>query len=46
MECRKINNENVSLLGMGCMRLPLVEGSDQIDYEHTAKMVELAIEVV
>lgn len=43
MQYRKINNNTVSLLGMGCMRLPLVSGSEEIDYEHTAKMIDLAI---
>ena len=44
MEYRKINNTEVSLLGMGCMRLPLVEGTDKIDIDHTKKMVKYAIE--
>ena len=44
MEYRNINDEKVSLLGMGCMRLPLVEGTDEIDYEHTKKMVKYAID--
>lgn len=43
MQKRNIKNNNVSLLGMGCMRLPLIEGSQEIDYEHTKKMVEYAI---
>lgn len=43
MQKRKINQNSVSILGMGCMRLPLVEGSQEIDYEHTKKMVEYAI---
>ena len=44
MEYRNINDEKVSLLGMGFMRLPLVEGTDEIDYEHTKKMVKYAID--
>ena len=44
MEYRNIKEEKVSLLGMGCMRLPLIEGTDEIDFEHTKKMVKYAID--
>ena len=43
MEYRNIKEYKTSLLGMGCMRLPLVSGSDEIDYEHTKKMIDYAI---
>lgn len=42
MEKRKINNYDVSLLGMGCMRFPKLEGTDEIDFEKTEKMLDLA----
>lgn len=40
---RKYNNLNVSLLGFGCMRLPLQENSISIDLNKTQKMVDYAI---
>ena len=43
MQYRTIKEQKVSLLGMGCMRLPLIEGTDQIDFETTKKMVDTAI---
>lgn len=43
MEMRKIKDQDVSVLGMGCMRLPLKAGSNEIDYDQTAKMIDLAI---
>lgn len=43
MEKRKIKESSVSLLGMGCMRLPLIPNTETIDYEHTRKMIEYAI---
>ena len=42
MEKRFIKDSNVSLLGMGCMRFPLIEGTEEIDLEQTEKMVDLA----
>lgn len=36
--------EKLSALGMGCMRLPLIEGSGEIDIEATKEMVAYAIE--
>lgn len=41
MEKRLIKNQEVSLLGMGCMRLPVTE-SGEIDYEKTEEMIEIA----
>jgi predicted aldo/keto reductase-like oxidoreductase len=43
MENRKIKEQEVSLLGMGCMRLPLVENSDQIDVNKTREMIDYAM---
>jgi len=42
MEKRSIRNQSVSLLGMGCMRLPKLEGSDEIDYKLTEEMIDYA----
>ena len=44
MEYRKIKEQKVSLLGMGCMRLPLIEGSNEIDFKKTEEMIALAID--
>lgn len=41
MENRKIKDNLVSLLGMGCMRLPKKE-NDEIDYEATEAMIDYA----
>lgn len=42
MEKRFIKDNNVSLLGMGCMRLPLVKDTEEIDYSRTEEMIDLA----
>ena len=46
MEYRKLvkNDGPISLLGFGCMRLPLVKGGEpnQIDEELAEKMIDLA----
>ncbi len=42
MEQRKIKNTAVSLLGMGCMRLPKLADTDEIDVAMTEKMIDLA----
>jgi predicted aldo/keto reductase-like oxidoreductase len=48
MEYRKIPNTDIatSLLGMGCMRLPVVtgEGGNRIDFPEAIKLVRLAID--
>ena len=41
---KQFQNEKISLLGFGCMRFPLIEGTKQIDEELTEKMVDYAIE--
>ncbi len=43
MQMRKIKNQEVSLLGMGCMRFPVIEGTQEIDYDKTMAMFDLAI---
>lgn len=44
MEQRKIKEQSVSLLGMGCMRLPVDNQTGEIDEVLTEKMVDLAFE--
>ncbi len=47
MEYRKFGstNEEISILGFGAMRLPLIDGQDsQIDYEKATDMVRYAID--
>ena len=44
MENRYIKNNKVSLLGMGCMRLPIVEGTNEIDFKRTEEMIAYAME--
>lgn len=41
---KQFQNENISLLGFGCMRFPLIEGTNSIDKELTEKMVDYAIQ--
>lgn len=41
MEKRKIQQQEVSLLGMGCMRLPKKD-NDEIDIEETQKIIDYA----
>lgn len=38
------NSQKISLLGMGCMRFPLIEGTDEIDINAVEKMFDYAIE--
>ena len=35
MKKRIIKNQEVSLLGMGCMRLPVIAETNEIDYDKT-----------
>lgn len=42
MKKRTIRNNNVSLLGMGCMRFPVHPETNQIDLELTEKMIDFA----
>ncbi len=44
MEYRRLVKDEgpISLLGFGCMRLPLVPGSDEVDEEKAAAMIDLA----
>lgn len=42
MNKRYIKDNQVSLLGMGCMRLPKVKNSDEIDFSETEKMIDYA----
>lgn len=46
MEYRKLKgtDEKISLLGLGCMRLPTIEGSDKIDEAEAQKIVDYAYE--
>ncbi len=43
MICKDFENEKISALGLGCMRFPLQEGTDQVDMVATGKMVDFAI---
>ena len=43
MERRYIKEQEVSLLGMGCMRFPLVAGTNDIDKELTEKMIDYCL---
>ena len=45
METRALrkNGEKFSLLGFGCMRLPLLEGSQEIDVPRATEMVDYAL---
>lgn len=40
---KAFQNEKISALGLGCMRFPLLEGTDQVDVAATAEMVDYAI---
>lgn len=42
MQKRTIKSASVSLLGMGCMRLPLQADNENIDIEATEKMIDYA----
>ena len=44
METRKYKDKEISLLGFGCMRLPLLEDEKNIDYDLGYKMVDYAYE--
>ncbi len=44
MEERYIKDCKVSLLGMGCMRLPRKETANEIDIKTTEKMIDLALQ--
>ena len=43
MQYRTIKDNKVSLLGMGCMRLPVTD-TNEIDFERTTQMVKYAME--
>ena len=43
MKKRIIKNQEVSLLGMGCMRLPVIAETNEIDYDKTEEMIEFAM---
>lgn len=40
---RTFQNEQLSLLGMGCMRLPLIEGTHDVDEAQTEEMIRYAL---
>lgn len=45
MKYRAFQDEDVSLFGMGCMRLPVIDGKDdKIDEEQVCRMVDYALE--
>ena len=44
MQKREINNNIVSLLGMGCMRLPVVPQTNEIDFNKTEEMIKYAMD--
>jgi len=41
---KSFQDKKISLLGFGCMRFPMIEGTKQIDEELTEKMVDYAME--
>ena len=41
---KQFKDDNISLLGFGCMRFPLIEGTTTVDEALTEKMVDYAIE--
>lgn len=41
---RNINGKKISLLGFGAMRLPLIEGTQEVDEKLTREMVKYAID--
>ncbi|MCQ2554007.1 MAG: aldo/keto reductase, partial [Clostridia bacterium] len=41
---KQFKDDNISLLGFGCMRFPLIEGTSTVDEALTEKMVDYAIE--
>ena len=44
MENRKIKENSVSLLGMGCMRFPIIPDTNEIDIQKTEEMIAYAME--
>ena len=41
---RDYQGKKLSLMGMGCMRLPVIDGDDErIDEKHAAEMIDLAM---
>ena len=44
MQYREIKNTKVSLLGMGCMRLPLIPETNEIDFKKTEEMIKYAMD--
>ena len=43
MQYRDFNGKSISLLGFGAMRLPLIEGTKEVDEKLTEQMIDLAI---
>ena len=44
MICKKFKDLELSMLGMGCMRLPTVDGNETcIDEAETARMLDYAL---
>lgn len=41
---KDFNGKSLSLLGLGCMRFPTVEGTGEVDLEKTERIIDLAME--
>ena len=40
---KDVAQEKLSMIGLGCMRFPLIEGTEDVDLAATGEMVDYAI---